>query len=69
LKTTPFLDHVVSIEGEIGVKYRAGKEIERMVGISAIFSAIHYEPQLAGFGLREAAPNTENIYCGKVVFP
>jgi dihydrolipoamide dehydrogenase len=69
VKTTPLLAHVASKEGEIAVEYMAGKETETMVDINAIPSAIYCEPQLASFGLREAAAKTENINFGKAVFP
>lgn len=66
---TPLLAHVASKEGEIAVEFIAGHKTEPRIDIHAIPSAVYCEPQVAGFGLREAQARKMKIPYQKMVFP
>lgn len=67
---SPQLAHVASKEGEIAVEHIAGHSPrEPWVDPELVPSAVYCEPQLAGFGLREARAVKEGIKFKKSVFP
>lgn len=67
---SPQLAHVASKEGEIAVEHISGHSPhEPRVDPELVPSAVYCEPQLAGFGLREAYAVKEGIKFKKSVFP
>ena len=66
---SPLLAHVASKEAEIAVEHIAGLEPEARIDEYAIPSGVYTEPQIAGFGLTEAAAQEQGVEYLKSVFP
>ena len=66
---TPLLAHVASAEGELAVEHIAGRETPTRVDPIDIPMAVYTEPQVASFGINEAAAKKAGIRYATARFP
>jgi len=66
--STPALAHVAIKEGDIAINHILGKHIAKGVDPLLVPSTIYCEPQVAGFGLKEADANNQGIPYKKSIF-
>ena len=66
---SPLLAHVASAEGETAVEHIAGRPVPPRVDPLAIPMAVYTEPQVASFGLSEAAARAAKVPFAKASFP
>lgn len=66
---SPLLAHVASKEGEIAVEHMAGLQTEPSIPAEEIPMCVYTEPQVANFGLTEAAATEKGLKYSVATFP